>query len=247
VSDGTGHAAGWTLGLTWRARALLVLSLTAASLGCHRQAATGPHVQAAADRVPALGTIPVGSWSEYLGTDGRGTHLQRVALVARDASTVTIETEVRDTNASPEATLSSRALIAVTGYFGDPPLEAAMQVGNNDPMTAPQSGLPAPTPALGRLEARSFVGVEPLQTTAGTFKALHYRAAVAAGTYDAWLCPEVLPLGLCKSVLSSSTGTSGLELVRQGGGATARIVKRPAAYDEERYRRQFLAALRAKE
>jgi hypothetical protein len=38
-----------------------------------------------------------------------------------------------------------------------------------------------------------------------------------------------------------------LELVRQGGGATARIVKRPAAYDEERYRRQFLAALRAKE
>ena len=186
-------------------------------------------------RMPAAGRfeeVPLGKWAEYQETYlGATTIKERVALVAREAEAVTLETttETRPGDKTVFATVfagKNDSWRVTSNVF---------QVDDEDPMEAPAAA-PAQQP-YPRADSKKLIGTELVSVRAGLFKAKHYRYRTAYGErVDFWIDDSVPPIGLVKLEAEQKqhagfTGGFTFELVQTGSGAIPQITKPARPFD----------------
>jgi hypothetical protein len=187
-------------------------------------------------RMPAAGNfdaVPLGKWADYEERYLDATTIkERVALVAREGDTITLETttETRPGDKTVFATELSAAQDA-----GWRVTRNVFQVGDDDPMEAPATG-PAQQP-YPRADPKKLVGTEMVSVRAGLFKAKYYRYRTAYGeTVDYWIDDSVAPIGLVKleaeqKQLSEFRAGFKFELVETGSGAIPQVTRPAQPFD----------------
>jgi hypothetical protein len=180
----------------------------------------------------------VGSWADYGMSFGEVKMKSRWALVARDASSTTLEMSMQG---GPAASMGGK--ITLKMVLDPDPVNAAkpvkqivMQMGDGDPMQAPPD---APTQKFQKPDAKTLVGSETIKVEAGTFKTSHYRDHSPVGTVDVWVSEEVPPLGLVKVLTTPEPGAADqpavppatMELAATGTGAKPTITKPAKPFD----------------
>jgi len=195
-------------------------------------------------RMPSAGNfeeVPLGKWAEYRETYlGAATIKERVALVAREADGITLETttETRPGDKTVFATVFSGkdASWRVTSNV--------FQVDDEQPMEAPAIG-PAQQP-YPPVDPRKLLGTEVISVRAGLFKAKHYRYRTAYGErVDFWIDDSVPPIGLVKLEAEQKqhagfTGGFTFELVETGSGAIRQVTKPARPFDATLLQRRGL-------
>jgi len=186
-------------------------------------------------RMPSAGNfeeVPLGKWADYQETYlGAATIKERVALVAREAEAVTLETttETRPGDRTVFATVfagKDRGWRVTSNVF---------QVADEDPMEAPAGG-PAQQP-YPRVDPKKLVGEEMVSVRAGLFKTKHYRTRTPYGErVDFWIDDSVAPIGLIKleaeqKQYAGFRGGFTFELVETGSGAIPQITKPARPFD----------------
>jgi hypothetical protein len=174
--------------------------------------------------------VPIGSWASYT-VSAQGMVLNsKVALVARDATSVSLETS---TEGGPMAMMGGK--VAVKLVMDPDPLSAAkpvkqviMQVGEQDPMLAPD-GVQAQQ--YTKPDPSTLVGKETIKVAAGSFKTAHYRYKTEQSTVDVWASEDVPPTGMVKLVTTGQQGMT-MELQALGKGAKSIITKPPQPFDQ---------------
>jgi hypothetical protein len=185
-----------------------------------------------------LKTAVIGSWAEYGMTFGENKMKSRWALVARTASSTTLEMTMRGGVFARMGDRVTLKLVLDPDPFGatNPVREIAMQVDDGDPMLGPPD---APAQKFQRPDPKTLVGKETIKVPAGSFKTTHYRDHTPVGTVDVWVSEEVPPLGLVKFLTTPEPGKTGqppippasLELVATGTGAKPSITKPAKPFD----------------
>ena len=186
-------------------------------------------------RMPAAGhfeEVPLGKWADYQETYlGAATIKERVALVAREAEGITLETIT-------ETRPGDRTVFATVFAGKDDSWRVTsnvFQVDDEDPMEAPATG-PAQQP-YPRADSKKLIGTELVSVRAGLFKAKHYWYRTAYGErVDFWIDESVPPIGLVKleAEQKQHPGFNGgftFELVQTGSGAIPQITKRARPFD----------------
>jgi hypothetical protein len=182
----------------------------------------------------------VGSWADYGMTFGDVQMKSRWALVARDASSTTLEMSMQGGMAVQMGGKITVKMVLDPDPIGaaKPVKEMVMQVGDGDPMQAPSD---VPAQKFQKPDVKTLVGRETIKVEAGSFKATHYRDHTPVGTVDVWVSEEVPPLGLIK-VVTTPEPKSGkanqppippatMELARTGTGAKPTITKPAKPFD----------------
>jgi hypothetical protein len=188
-------------------------------------------------RMPAAGNfeeVPLGKWADYEETYlDAATIRERVALVAREAEGVTLETTTetrpgdRTVVATEFAGASSAGWRVTSNVF---------QVGDDEPMESPAIA-PSQQP-YPRADPSKLLGTEMISVRAGLFRAKHYRYRTPYGErVDYWVDDSVAPIGLIKleAEQKQHTGFRGgfkFELVEVGSGAIPQVTKRARPFDE---------------
>jgi hypothetical protein len=182
----------------------------------------------------------VGSWAEYSMSFGEAKMKSRWALVARNASSTTLEMSMQG---GPTAQMGGKVTLKMVldpDPIGaaKPVKEIVMQIGDGDPMQAPSD---APAQKFQKPDAKTLVGMETIKVAAGSFKTAHYRDHPPSGTVDIWVSEEVPPLGVVKFVTTPEPKTGAdsppsippatMELTATGGGAKPTITKRAKPFD----------------
>ncbi len=202
--------------------------------------AQAPGVPAGMPLVVDMTKIEVGSWAEYKMGMGSISLISRWALVARDATSNTLE--MTTTGAAVAKPVVLRMVLPA-----DPTSSAklkkpmAVQFGHEDPMLAPPD---TPVQRFQRPDDKNLVGKEELKVAAGTFQTRHYREKNTMGTVDIWVSESVPPLGVVK-VLTTPEVDKGapeamqipaatMELAGTGTGDKPAITKKPKPYDEKK-------------
>jgi hypothetical protein len=182
----------------------------------------------------------VGSWAEYGMSFGEINMKSRWALVARDASSTTLEMSMQG---GPTAQMGGKVTLKMV--LDPDPIGAAkpvkqmvMQIGDGDPMQAPPD---APTQKFQKPDAKTLIGKESIKVQAGTFPTTHYRDHSPVGTVDVWVSEEVPPLGLVKVVTTPEPAggetkqppipPATMELAATGTGAKPTITKPAKPFD----------------
>ena len=190
---------------------------------------------------------PVGAWSEFKVTGGRGDGTSmRMAVVGRetrgDSSLLWLEIAVRGMPLGMgEARNDSLVIVnkmLVPGYGPGmaEPRAHVMKFGSLPAMTMPenQRGPGGAAPALHDCGDGKVVGWESVTVPAGTFRALHVQDADGSG--DAWVVPT-LPFGMVK-VADADSGF--LVLTGHGTGARSQITETPQPYDPQAFMRLLM-------
>ena len=187
-----------------------------------------------------LKTAVVGSWADYNMTFGDNKMKARWALVARNASSVTLEATMRGGVFAQMGDKVTLKLVLAPDPVGlaNPVKEIAMQIGDGDPMLGPPD---APAQKFQKPDPKTLMGKETIKVAAGTMKTAHYRDHTPAGTVDVWVSEDVPPLGLVKVVATPEpeTGKSKLaraphfsmELAGTGAGAKPFVTKPAKPFD----------------
>ena len=195
-------------------------------------------------RMPAAANfeaVPLGKWADYEETYlDAATIKERVALVAREADVVTLETttETRPGDRTVFATVFAGANDAWSVSRN------VFQVGDDEPMESPAIG-PAQQP-YPRVDPSKLVGTEMVSVRAGLFKAQHYRYRTAYGEQvDYWVDDAVAPIGLIKLVAEQKQhaafrGGFKFELTGTGSGAIPQITRPARPFDAQVIARQGL-------
>jgi hypothetical protein len=187
-------------------------------------------------RMPSAGhfdEVPLGKWADYEESylEAATIH-ERVALVAREADAVTLET-------TTETRPGDRTVFATVFAGRDNGWRVTsnvIQVDDEDPMEAPASG-PAQQP-YPRVDQKKLIGEEMVSVRAGLFKAKHYRYRTAYGErVDFWIDDSVAPIGLVKleAEQKQHAGFRGgfkFELVETGSGAIPQVTRPARPFDE---------------
>jgi hypothetical protein len=176
--------------------------------------------------------VQIGSWASY-GVTAQGMTLNsKVALVARDATSVSLETA---TEGGPMAMMGGKMTVKLV--MDPDPLSAAkpvkqviMQVGDQDPMLAPD-GVQAQQ--YTKPDPNTLVGKETIKVAAGSFKTAHYRYKTEQGTVDVWASEDAPPTGMVKLVTTGQQGVT-MELKALGKGAKPVITKPPQPFDPQK-------------
>jgi hypothetical protein len=184
--------------------------------------------------------VEVGSWSSYSISMGKMSMQARFALVARDASSVTMENSIEG---GMMAMLGGKMTLKVVmepdpTTAAKPVKQMAMQIGNQDPTMAPNG---VHVPKYSKPDPSTMVGKETIKVAAGSFKTTHYRSNTPQGIVDVWVSEEVAPTGMVKLMSSGAMGTGSgqppgmmMELVEKGKGAKPIITKAPKPYDSQK-------------
>jgi hypothetical protein len=187
-----------------------------------------------------LKTAVVGSWAEYGMTFGENKMKSRWALVARNASSVTLEATMRGGVFARMGDKVTLKLVLEPDPVGmaNPVKEMAMQIDDGDPMAGPPD---APAQKFQKPDPKTLVGKETIKVPAGTMKTTHFRDHTPAGTVDVWVNQEVLPLGLVKVVATPEPPTGkaklprspqfSMELAATGAGAKPTVTKPAKPFD----------------
>jgi hypothetical protein len=202
--------------------------------------AQAPGVPAGMPLVVDMTKIDVGSWAEYKMGMGSISLISRWALVARDATSNTLE--MTTTGAAVAKPVVLRMVLP-----SDPTSSTklkkpmAVQFGREDPMLAPPD---TPVQRFQRPDDKNLVGEEELKVAAGTFQTRHYREKNTMGTVDIWVSESVSPLGVVKVLTTPEVDKSApeamqipaatMELSGTGTGDKPAITKKPRPYDEKR-------------
>jgi hypothetical protein len=206
-----------------------------------------PQAQAQAPGVPDgmplvvdMTKIDVGSWADYKMGMGAIALSARWALVARDATSNTVE--MTTTGAAVAKPVVLRMVLPA-----DPTSHTKLkkpmvvQFGHDDPMLAPPD---TPAQRFQRPDDNNLVGKEEIKVAAGTFQTRHYREKNAMGTVDIWVSENVPPLGVVKVLTTPEVDKSApesmrippatMELSGTGTGEKPAITKKPKPYDEKK-------------
>ena len=197
--------------------------------------------------VPRLGDVPVGAWAEYRLLAPGHRFQQVVALVASDAGRMTLETRLREESSPNGPTVITDYVFAAPARFGDKPIDGAVQVDNNEPMTLPPDDTqPGMSLSMPHLEAENLSGLETLNVSAGRYASQRYDVPMTKDRVASiWLSRDAPPSGLVKLQLLSGSDhkeESTVELVRLGAGAHRGIGKAPRPFDSATYMRVMIAA-----
>ena len=182
----------------------------------------------------------VGSWAEYGMTFGEAVMKSRWALVARGASSTTLEMSMQG---GPTVQMGGKVTLKMVldpDPIGaaKPVKEIVMQIGDGNPMQAPPD---APAQKFQKPDAKTLVGKETIKVEAGSFPSTHYRDHTPVGTVDVWVSEAVPPLGLIKvtttpepksgSADAPAIPPASMELTGTGTGAKPTITKPAKPYD----------------
>jgi hypothetical protein len=173
----------------------------------------------------AVMAAPVGSWAEYITTmQGQTAQVKiRYALVERTAKKMSIEIDGQ----TPLGPLLMRMDYEPAPPDGWKLAMARMQMGTGQvqEMPVPKDAAPVKKGA----EMGTPVGGGAVKTSAGTFDCKQFRRALPANlspggkplTFDLWVSPKAMPVGLVKQ--TESEGRMTTVLAAMGGGATAKL------------------------
>jgi hypothetical protein len=194
-----------------------------------------------------LKKVPVGSWAEYtltIGSGGEGmTVKSRWALVARDASSNTLETMIEGgpMAAAGGKTVMKLVLVPDPVKSDKPVKQMVMKMGDRDAMEMPLDMPGMPAQKFQKPDPKKLVGKEQLKVPAGTFKASHYRDVTHGVTIDAWISEEIAPLGLVKLTTTPGAGAAGpqgqaippmnMQLTARGKDAKPTLTKPAKPFD----------------
>jgi hypothetical protein len=214
----------------------MLLAFVAAIALIPSPASAQPGQQPPMPMVVDLKKVQLGSWASYAMTMGEMTMSTRLALVARDTSSVTLETSMEG---GPMAMMGGKMTLKLVmnpdaAGTAKPLKQMVMQIGDQDPMLAPDT-MPAQT--YSKPDPSALVGKETIKVAAGSFKTAHYRYKTEQGTADVWVSEDVPPTGLVK--LTTSAIQAGaqqvpgtvMELAATGKGAKPIITKTPKPFD----------------
>ncbi len=219
-------------------RKLLVI-LVAAALLPSTARAQAPGVPAAMPLVVDMAKTEIGAWAEYKMTMGSISLISRWALVARDATSNTLEVATTG-SALAKAVVLRMVLPADPTGTAKVRKPLVIQLGHDDPMIAPPE---TSAQRFQRPDDNKLVGKEELKVAAGTFKTRHYREKNTMGTVDIWVSEDVAPLGVVKVVTvveeegaskELSVPPATMELVGTGTGERPIITKKPKPYDAKK-------------
>jgi hypothetical protein len=202
--------------------------------------AQAPGVPAGMPLVVDMTKIEVGSWAEYKMGMGSISLISRWALVARDATSNTLE--MTTTGAAVAKPVVLRMVLPSDPTSSNKLKKPmAVQFGHEDPMLAPPD---TPVQRFQRPDDKNLVGKEELKVAAGTFQTRHYREKNTMGTVDIWVSESVPPLGVVKVLTTPEVDKSApeamqipaatMELSGTGTGDKPAITKKPKPYDEKR-------------
>ena len=202
--------------------------------------AQSPGVPAGMPLVVDMQKVEIGSWADYAMTMGSMSLTSRWALVARDASSNTLEMTTKASQMAKPVVL--RMVLAADPTSGDkPPKPMVMQFGDDAPMLVPKD---TPVQKFQHPDAKNLVGKEEVKVAAGTFKTSHYRDKNAMGTVDVWVNETIPPLGLVKVITAPDIDENApaamqipaatMELSATGKGAKPAITKKPKPFDAKK-------------
>ena len=173
----------------------------------------------------AVMAAPVGSWAEYITTmQGQTAQVKiRYSLVERTAKKMSIEIDGQ----TPLGPLLMRMDYEPAPPDGWKLAKARMQMGTGQVQEMP---VPADAaPVKKGAEMGTPVGAGAVKTSAGNFECKQFRRALPANlspggkplTFDLWVSPKAMPVGLVKQ--SESEGRMTTVLAAMGTGATAKL------------------------
>jgi hypothetical protein len=182
-----------------------------------------------------LKKVDIGSWASYSMTVGQMTMTAKFALVARDSSSVSMESSMEGGMMAMMGGKMTMKLVLDPDptTAAKPVKQMIMQVGDQDPMLAPDT---MPAQKYSKPDPKTLVGKETIKVAAGSFKTGHYRTKTEHGTADVWVSEEAAPTGLVKMTTSAvQPGMPGMtmELTATGKGAQATITKAPKPFDPQ--------------
>ena len=202
--------------------------------------AQAPGVPSGMPLVVDMKKVEVGAWAEYTMTMGSITLSSRWALVARDATSNTLE---MTTKGGPVAKPIVLRMVLAADPTGDekPRKPMVMQFGDGAPMLVPSD---TPVQKFQRPDAKNLVGKEDIKVASGSFATSHYREKNTSGTVDVWVSDTVPPLGIVKVVTSPDVEKGApaamqvpaatMVLSSTGKGAKAAITKKPKPFDAKK-------------
>lgn len=213
----------------------LVVGFAVLPLSAAAQMGSQPPVPMVLD----LKKVELGSWSSYKMTMGDMAMTTKFALVARDATSVAMET----TMAGGMTAMMGGKMTVKLVMDPDPTTAAKpvkqmiMQVGDQDPMLAPDTSA---AQKYSKPDPKTLVGKETIKVPAGSYNTSHYRTKTEQGTVDVWVSEDVPPTGLVKLVTSpmkmNGQQVPGMEmqLASTGKGAKPIITKAPKPFDPQK-------------
>jgi hypothetical protein len=186
-----------------------------------------------------LKKVEIGTWADYSMTVGQMTMNAKMALVARDAASVTMETAIEGGMMAMMGGKMTVKLVMDPDPTGAPkPVkQMIMQIGDQDPMLAPDT---TQAQKYSKPDPKSLVGKETIKVAAGSFKTSHYRNKTKQGTVDVWVSEDVLPTGLVKmktppvQVNGQQMPGVTMELTATGKGAKPTITKPAKPFDPQK-------------
>jgi hypothetical protein len=186
-----------------------------------------------------LKKVAIGSWASYSTTVGQMAMSMKIALVARDVSSVTMETSMEGgMMAMMGGTMTMKLVMAPDPTTAAKPIkQMIMQMGDQDPMLAPDT---MPVQKYSKPDPKTLVGKETIKVAAGSFRTTHYRNKTKQGTTDVWVSEQAPPTGLVKLTTSAVQvggqqvpGTT-MELTATGRGAKPIITKPAKPFDPQK-------------
>lgn len=186
-----------------------------------------------------LKKVELGSWSSYKLTMGEMNMTTRFALVARDASSVAMETTMAGgMMAMMGGKMTVKLVMDPDPTTATKPVkQMIMQMGDQDPMLAPDTSA---AQKYSKPDPKTLVGKETLKVPAGSFKTSHYRNKTPQGTVDVWVSEDVPPTGLVK-LETSPMQMNGqqipgmvMQLTATGKDAKPVITKAPQPFDPQK-------------
>jgi hypothetical protein len=186
-----------------------------------------------------LKKVEIGSWASYGMTLGQMTMTAKIALVARDASSVSMETSMEGgMTAMMGGPMTMKLVLDPDPTSAPKPVkQMIMQIGDQDPMLAPDT---TQAQQYTKPDPKTVVGKETIKVPAGSFKTTHYRNKTAQGTMDAWMSESVAPTGLVKLEMAGMQANGQplpamvMELNASGKGAKPVITKPPKPFDPQK-------------
>jgi hypothetical protein len=165
---------------------------------------------------------PVGAWCEYRVKSSNSTRIrkERVALVARSASELTVEviTDEDGPRKPPRYIMQLKIAVDATGGRLK---QRMLRTGQAFPKLIPNAG---EVVAVGSVGPESLVGKEQVKLPVGSVSARRYRRPWGDAQLEVWINEEASPFALVRSRETSSQRVLERELVATGSGATSQLM-----------------------
>ncbi|MCG5055848.1 MAG: hypothetical protein KA712_23060 [Myxococcales bacterium] len=194
-----------------------------------------------------LHQVKPGTWAEYGLSVGGNQMKQRLAVVARDEKTTTLEMTVEG---GPMAAMGR--MILQLALPRDPKLEGrpsavVVQVGANAPMQMPTNHPMAPKESFKPLDPKTLsTKAETVKVPGGTFKALKHVQTQGDQEATTWLSEKAAPLGLVKMESKTQMGPATVELLKQGHDAKSSLSGKPLPFDQNQFMQQLMSGMSGK-